>query len=483
MFDIDHEGLKKLIAKRGKVWILAELIQNAWDAEGASRVDVTLQPIADRRGMAELRVEDDSPNGFPDLAHAYTLFAPSHKLSNPRLRGRFNLGEKLVVAYAESASIITTTGAVIFERGERRKGRQRRQQGTLFEAVLPMTRDEITDTISSAQRFISPPGIKTVINGAMLATRKSVRQFECALQTVVINEEGYLMRSERTGTVELYGKAENRAWLYEMGIPVVELGDDMYDVNVGQRVPLGWNRDNVPPTWLRRLREKILTHSSDLLSEEGASSVATTSALAGADPEAIRQVINIRFHKGLAYDPSDPEANKRAVAHGHQIVHGGTFDKPTWDAIRGAGALPPAGQKFPTPKPFAEGGKPPQRVPETPAMARFHKFAVDLARHLLGHAILVRFYERLNDDHILACYGDSKLTFNMRRLGKRWFEGPLQKKHLDLLIHEFGHDISGDHLSSQYYRALTMLGAKLALLALDQPELFRLPGATGRNAA
>jgi hypothetical protein len=34
-----------------------------------------------------------------------------------------------------------------------------------------------------------------------------------------------------------------------------------------------------------------------------------------------------------------------------------------------------------------------------------------------------------------------------------------------LLIHEFGHDYSGDHLSSQYHEALCRIGAKLFLLA------------------
>ena len=34
-----------------------------------------------------------------------------------------------------------------------------------------------------------------------------------------------------------------------------------------------------------------------------------------------------------------------------------------------------------------------------------------------------------------------------------------------LLIHEFGHESSGDHLSAQYHEALCRVGAKLFLLA------------------
>jgi hypothetical protein len=43
----------------------------------------------------------------------------------------------------------------------------------------------------------------------------------------------------------------------------------------------------------------------------------------------------------------------------------------------------------------------------------------------------------------------------------------------DLLIHEFGHEYSGDHLSSSYHDALTRLGAKMTELALTDPALFK----------
>ena len=43
-----------------------------------------------------------------------------------------------------------------------------------------------------------------------------------------------------------------------------------------------------------------------------------------------------------------------------------------------------------------------------------------------------------------------------------------------LLIHEFGHQYSGDHLSEAYHEALCLLGARLKKLALTKPdELIR----------
>ena len=44
------------------------------------------------------------------------------------------------------------------------------------------------------------------------------------------------------------------------------------------------------------------------------------------------------------------------------------------------------------------------------------------------------------------------------------------------LIHEFGHEYSEDHLSSEYHDALCKLGTKMAQLALDEPKCFIVDG-------
>src|SRR5437764_1087692 len=107
-FAVDKAGLAKLIEQHGKGRLIGELVQNALD-EDVSSVAIHLTPQPGRPS-AELAVEDDSPNGFRNLEHAYTLFAESHKKNQPDRRGRFNLGEKLVLACCRDARIITTTG-------------------------------------------------------------------------------------------------------------------------------------------------------------------------------------------------------------------------------------------------------------------------------------------------------------------------------------------------------------------------------------
>jgi hypothetical protein len=66
------------------------------------------------------------------------------------------------------------------------------------------------------------------------------------------------------------------------------------------------------------------------------------------------------------------------------------------------------------------------------------------------------------------------LTLNLAKLGHGWFDAfPANLQEvIDLMIHEFGHHDCSDHLSEDYYRALTRLGAKSTLLALTNPGVF-----------
>lgn len=76
-------------------------------------------------------------------------------------------------------------------------------------------------------------------------------------------------------------------------------------------------------------------------------------------------------------------------------------------------------------------------------------------------------------NNFVACYGAGRLDFNVQRLGYRWFEQGATAAVDQLLIHEFGHQYSGDHLSEEYHEALCRLGARLKRLALDKPEEVR----------
>jgi hypothetical protein len=112
-FEVDRQGLARILERKGKEFVLYELIQNAWDEPGVTKVSVSLGHRG--RNRALLVVEDDAPEGFKDLSHAFTLFADSAKKANPEQRGRFNLGEKLVLAISDEVTIRTTKGGIRFD--------------------------------------------------------------------------------------------------------------------------------------------------------------------------------------------------------------------------------------------------------------------------------------------------------------------------------------------------------------------------------
>ena len=75
-FDVDRAGLGKQAEEHGKGRLIGERIQNALDEAGVTQIAVTLV-LLPGRPLAEMTVEDDSPEGFRNLADAYTLFAPT----------------------------------------------------------------------------------------------------------------------------------------------------------------------------------------------------------------------------------------------------------------------------------------------------------------------------------------------------------------------------------------------------------------------
>jgi hypothetical protein len=81
------------------------MVSNAWD-ENVTKVEVTLT-LPDKNGHCTLRVVDDSATGWANLQHSYTMFAESLKKVNSEKRGRFNAGEKDVLALAIDAKLTT----------------------------------------------------------------------------------------------------------------------------------------------------------------------------------------------------------------------------------------------------------------------------------------------------------------------------------------------------------------------------------------
>lgn len=464
-FAVDKEGLAKLREEHGLGKAIYELVQNGIDTN-ATEVHVTLKP-AFARGRAALHVEDNDPDGFKNLAHAYTLFAPSEKKRDPQKRGRFNLGEKLVLSLCESAIIISTKGSVTFGPEGRTESSAKTESGSQFDAIIRLTKRDLAEVERVVTEIIPPEGVTVTYNGEKLVRPEVIASFETILPTVIGDD---LRPTSRKTTVTLFA-TEYLSSLYELGIPVVELPLPWH-VDVGQKVPLNFDRDNVTPAYRAKLLVEIVNHAHHLLLASEAKEGWVTEALShpSITDEAVKAITELRFgKKAVVFDPSSPESNHLAVAKGYTLVYGSSLPKAAWENVRRAEAVLPSSKVTPSNSEVessADGIPPISREAWTEDHERLAYYTKRVARHFFGFDVAVEFFNTIHIRHG-AWYGHRRIAFNIGVLGKRWFE-PLDQEEVDrLLIHEFGHEICNNHLDAKYHDALCRLGAKLRSLSVQ----------------
>jgi hypothetical protein len=481
VFEVDKKGLAKLLERRGKQFALLELWQNAADEDGVTKVDMILEASTD--GNYDLVVEDDAPEGFADIAHAYTLFAESAKKGRADQRGRFNLGEKLVIAICSWVQIATTKGLVEFtDDGRREYDTPKRKAGSRFHATLPMTHDEAQAAEEAVEQLIIPEGVTTTFNGRQLERREPVHVFEVSLRTELADAEGYLRPTRRKTEVAVYDPRPNEtAAIYEMGIPVVETGD-RWHVDIGQKVPLTTDRDNVPPGYLRDVRAAVLNNCAALLDDASGKWIDDALEDETIEPQAVQAAVTGRYGDEVVIDdPSDREGTKIAVSKGMTVIPAGAFTKGGWKAVKETGAALPAGQVTPSPKHDTPDGELKLLDPEhwTEGVRVVADYAKAIAPHLIPgcDSIEVRVENDPQASHA-AAYGprnggsSGMLTLNYGRLGYTWFKDGRTSRVDELLIHEFAHHIAPDHLHESFHDECCRLGAALTQLALDEPDLL-----------
>ena len=479
-FDVDKTGLGRQAEEAGKGRLVGELVQNALDEPGVTQIVVKLAMVPGE-ALADLTVEDDSAEGFKDFSHAWTLFAPSIKRANPEQRGQFNLGEKLVLAVCDQASIITTKGTVVFDPDQGRIEKpDSRERGSVFQGRMKMTEQEFVQVCDYLRSLLLPDGIAVTFNGDRLLPRKPIHTFQTSLETQIADEKGIMRPTTRKTVVSLYEPLAGEVpSLYEMGLPIVETGDKWH-VSVAQKIPLNRDRNNVKPAYLRAVRTAVLNAVYDRLSEEDANQdwVRQSGSSPDCSEDAIKKVLNLRFgDKFAAFDPNDKEAGKNWVSQGGTLVYGPMLSPQEWKNAKKAGAIEPAGKLCPSPKPYSQDPDAKNVTviaadKWTEGMKAIAEYAAFLGKELMGVAVTVTFVNTTNN--FAACYGKGgALHFNLFRLGHQWFEGGATEEVDRLLIHEFGHEVSGDHLSEEYHDALCILGAKLKKLALAKPEAFQ----------
>jgi hypothetical protein len=467
-FEIDKEGLRKTLERRGKAFAISELVQNAWDEDGTTMVSIVL--TRPENGKSILRVTDDAPQGYRDLAEAYTMFAQSYKKADPAKRGRFNIGEKWVLALCDEATITTTTGRVTFDRDgtRRRTAAVRLDRGSEFSAELKLTVSE-WETLSGKVMQLLPP-VATSFNGEAITVRTPLTEFRTVLDTEVADVEGILRRTTCETEVRVYEPLPGETpMLYERGIPVVE--SDKYHVDVQQKVPLNVERNSVTRVYRRAVRVAVLNATAHLLTKDDAADLWVTEAFGDkrVAPGVPSHLLDLRYgKKRVIADPSDPEGTKIALTKGYTVIPPGAHRGAVWENIRRDKAALPAGRVTPSPKPFSQDGKPLPTIQKenwTEGMRDFVRFAREFAEIVLGHDVTVQFTNDVTWRFAAAYGNDSVLTVSKVRHGGKWFDGDVVERTRDwaeLLIHEFAHDTVSDHLSEEFHKECCRIGAAYA---------------------
>jgi hypothetical protein len=474
---VDLKGLAMLSGPDQKAKLVLELLQNALD-ESPTEVEIEFFKAVGKP-QARIVITDNGP-GFKDLADAYTLFAPSYKKDNAQKRGRFNMGEKQVLAISKELCIHTTTGTVTFNHeGRKVSKRKKRHSGTEVSAVLKLTTEEYDKALGYLLLSIIPPMTKVVLNGTTLPHAKPVHTFQMTLPTIISNDEGTLVSSKRKTFVHLYETGEEPAYIYEMGLPVQQLLlGDKFHIDVQQRIPVSMDRSVVKESYIKKVRTEILNHVHATLDGEEVNESWVTQALNSKDlaAEALGSVIKHTYGDNfVSRSLKDKEANHRAVASGYGIIEGRSLPKEAWEVARQEGLIENAGDKFST--------LPSRIVPSVvlgfeemdDVMEAACKFSKVIAKRLLGIDITAKVYEA--EDSALANYGGRVLRFNYTHLkGTEYLEAgrTFSSKMLSLIIHELAHEAESNHLSKRFNDAMSDLGADMTLLGLSEPQLFEV---------
>ena len=390
-------------------------------------------------------------------------------------------GEKDVLALAIEAKLTTVKGQVLFnEDGTRTEGTETRKVGSEFVAKFQLTLEECEHICNQAKLLIPPKGITTLFNGEKIPYRKPIGSFTATLPIPLADKEGMMRNTERKTTVNLYERLPGEvAMIYEMGIPIVELGDDKWHVNVMQKVPLSRDRDNVNPAYLRKIRVGVLNAKfEELATAEDAAASWVSEAMGNtkSTDEAVIHIKNLRFgEKAVTRDVRDVGSAKEAVSQGCTVIEGGAMSGPEWKRLKavkkpdGSALIPTSHQVAPT---DIEVNLDKVVSPDewTDEMQGYAQLVGRIAPRLINRAVKVQY---INDAEqgIQGCFKwkEGQMTVNLA-----YHDVASSTDNYELLIHELAHNTlhSNDHLHKIFYKTVTELGAKLAILALAEPRLF-----------
>jgi len=460
-FEVSKEGLKELQEGKPKHFIARELIQNAWD----ERTKICSFNAVWNKGIAGIEVIDDNPAGFQDLSDAFTLFKNTTKRSDPTKRGRFNIGEKQILSLCNEASIATTKGTVIFDKQGRRTSRATQEKGSKVTILVRMSKAGFDEMLSVVKKYLVPQDIDFLVNGEKVSYRKPHKIITATLLTE--NEvNGIFTRVQRKTDIHIL-KANSKSMLYELGLPVSEI-DCQFDIDVQQKVPLSIDRDTVPVPYLKALFAEVLNVTYQDVDSENSSEVWIRQAVGDKriNQDAVKEIVKKRFgDKVVVANPFDPNSIDEAISNKYNVVYGSEMSKEEWENIRNANAMSSSTELF-----GKRGVADWEYYSPTLEMDKVAAMAKKIAKRLLGINLDVRFIKS-PDAYEAANFGYNTLTFNVSKLGKKFFDRIVSQEIIDLILHELGH-YAGRHTETSYHKLLTKMAGQLVMVALTEPTFF-----------
>jgi len=463
-FAVSEKGLRDMLSGKKKTFIIRELVQNCFDEP----ITKCIVDIKWDSGKVWLSVEDDSPEGFRNIEHAYTLFADTYKRGSPIHRGRINIGEKLVLAICINygAEISTTKGTVEFHptKGRIHHWSIKREKGSIFKGTFRATKAEYQELIDHAKSLLPPANIDFYVNQEKMQPKVIFKFFKCKLDTEIydydIDNWKILKRETEVHLIE----SDGQSYVFEMGIPIMAT-DCKWHIDVQQRVPLTLDRESIRPSYLKVLYAEVLNNTYESI-EDG--EVSTPWVRTGSvDNHVTRDAVKTIFQKRhgnnyLIENPFDPNANAEAISRGHHIIRGNELSSEERAKMQEFDMYTTTTDRY------GKTGVPGTEVEPTPEQERFAKFAKKVAKEYLGIDLTVRFMKANVSD--CAYFGSNELLYIVNKLPKDYFD-EINERNLNDLLHELGHK-AGNHPDHAYHQLLTRLGARLIMRAKKDPSYF-----------
>jgi hypothetical protein len=254
-----------------------------------------------------------------------------------------------------------------------------------------------------------------------------------------------------------------------------------WSVEVCQKVPVNLERDFVSDAYKTAVYVAVINEMHAELSKEDMAAIWVQRALEDdrISAQAATKVLHAQFgENAVLEDLVDRPANSNAQSHNVPVIPRGALNKKQLANLKEKAKLKTASKAG-----FSTDYQCDQSKIVLPAqystdLKRFVKLIEDTTPFLLNHPVTVRAIDDPNAD-IKGCtqWGKKEFVFTINIGLHNVHDWP---DNYDLLIHEIAHfrEQSNAHLLEGFWRASSVIGAKLAQLALTQPRLFKGTSAT-----